>query len=159
MIDWIDESCKAWGVQKRRILLGGHWYADDGFHTDGFAARSMAAKLWEEREGAGEGAGRQKAIEVMSGDALVVAIGATGISEKWHYLMVYKYVIPKRWMPTKSKILDLKDIFPKIYRDTRSYYDEIHSMHCWLMGRIPGVPREANAAHIVSTLCAQDACN
>jgi len=146
MIDWIDDYGKTWGVAKRRIVLGGYWYENDGFHRDGFSARSVVGKLWDEREAAGQGARKQRAIEVFTGDALSFEIGMENVAEHWFYLAHYRYVVPKRWVPVKTLIRELKEMFPKKYRDERAYYDQIHDLHCYLMGRIPDVSRETKTA-------------
>lgn len=155
MIDWIDESGKVWGVAKRRVLLGGHWFEGKGFHEDGFSARSVVGKLWEEREGAGQGANGQKVIEVFLGDALAFETAMHGAYERWYYLAHYRYVIPSRWLPGKSKLAELREMFPKYFKDDRGYYDELHSFHCYLLGRMPDVPREPFPAQKVRTICAE----
>lgn len=157
MIDWIDDSGKTWGVAKRRIVLGGHWYQDQGFHTDGFSARSVVGKLWDEREGAGQGSLRQRPIEVFIGEALSFEIGMQDACEHWYYLAHYRYVIPSRWVPGKTKMLELREMFPRRFKDERAYYNELHGLHCYLLGRMPDVSRESNGAERLRTTCAEDA--
>jgi len=155
MIDWIDDSGKTWGVAKRRIVLGGHWYEESGFHVDGFSARSVVGKLWEEREGAAQGSRGQRAVEVFTGDALAFEVGMEGASEHWYYLAHYRYVIPSRWLPGKSKMAELRLMFPKRFKDERAYYNELHGMHCYLLGRMPDVPRETHPVSVVRSMCAE----
>lgn len=159
MIDWIDDNGKMWGIAKRRIVLGGHWYQDQGFHTDGFSARSVIGKLWEEREGAGQGSTKQKAVEVFLGEALAFQIGLQGADEHWHYLAHYRYVIPNRWMPGKSKLADLREMFPRKFKDERAFYNELHGLHCFLLGRMPDVPRESSSPEILRSVCVEVASN
>lgn len=160
MIDWIDENGKTWGVTKRRVLLGGHWYEEKGFHQDGFSARSVVAKLWEEREGAGhQGVANQRTVEVFLGDALAFEIGMQEAQEHWYFLAHYRYVVPNRWMPAKSKQAELRELFPRKFKDERAYYNELHGLHCFLLGRMPDVPREAHPANIVRSMCAEVASN
>lgn len=159
MIDWIDESGKLWGVSKRRIVLGGYWYDNTEFHKDGFSPRSIVAKLWDEREGAGQGASTQKTVEVFMGEALAFEIGMCHAQEPWFYLAHFRYVIPTRWMPGKTKMMELRAMFPRRFKDERAYYNELHGMHCYLLGRMPDVPRESNPAQIVRRICVEVASN
>lgn len=159
MIDWIDEAGKVWGVAKRRIVLGGYWYANEGFHQDGFSARSVVAKLLEERDGAAQNKASQSTPEVFTGEALVFEIAIDRISERWFYLAHYRYVIPNRLMPAKSKMMALRDLFPKHFKDERAYYNELHSLHCFLMGKMPEVPRVSDSAQETRKHCAEDTCN
>lgn len=160
MIDWIDESGKAWGTAKRRILWGGYWYANDGFHEDGFSARSVIGKLFEEREGASQSNPGQSTPEVFTAEALAFEVAITKIQhEHWFYLAHYRYVIPNRWLPAKSKILELRQVFPKRFKDERAYYNELHGLHCFLMGKMPDVPRGTNNEESPRKHCAEGASN
>lgn len=155
MIDWIDESGKLWGTAKRRVIFGGYWYANDGFHKDGFSARTVIDKLFEGRSGFGNEAVR----EVFTGEALAYEIAMDGATEHWFYLAHYRYVIPPRWMQAKSKIIELKNLFPRRFKDERAYYNELHGMHCYLLGRMPDVPRGPEDEQSVRRSCAEDRSN
>lgn len=148
MIDWIDDYGKTWGVAKRRILWGGYWYENEGFHQDGFSAKAVIGKLMEGRGDAGR---QGKSIEVFTGDALSFEIGTYLMPEHWFYLAHFRYVVPKRWVPLKTQIRELKELFPK-YRDERAYYDQLHDLHCYLMGKMPEVPRGTNTAQEMVTV-------
>ena len=152
MIDWIDEAGKLWGSTKRRIAFGGYWYANEGFHTDGFSGRDAITKLWEGRD-------TVNTVEVFLGEALAFEIGMNTVTERWFALAHYRYVIPKRWMATKSKIMELKAWFPTTFKDERAFYNELHGLHCFLLGRMPDVPRGTNVTQRMRTTCAQDTCN
>jgi hypothetical protein len=154
MIDWIDDSGKMWGIAKRRIAFGGYWYANDGFHKDGFSARSVVDKLFESRTESAH-----PSPEVFIGEALCFEIGMATASEQWFYLAHYRYVIPNRLMPAKSKILELRKMYSKAFKDERAYYNELHGMHCFLLGRMPDVPRESLSAQSLPSLCAEDRSN
>ena len=65
--EWVKGMCRTWARQKARVWLGGH----DG-HVDGWPPSSMAGKLREELEGAGQGKMEQHFAEVLVGDALLV---------------------------------------------------------------------------------------
>jgi hypothetical protein len=65
--EWVLSMCKTWARQKARVWLGGH-----GGHVDGWPPISMAGKLREELEGAGQGKIEQHFAEVLVGDALLV---------------------------------------------------------------------------------------
>lgn len=152
MIDWIDEAGKQWGATKRRIAFGGYWYANEGFHTDGFSGRAAITKLWEGRNSV-------NTVEVFLGEALAFEIGIQSVTEKWFALAHFRYVIPARWMPTKSKIMELKEWFPRTFKDERAYYNEIHGLHCFMLGRMPDVPRGTNPVQTARIPCAEDTCN
>jgi len=151
MIDWIDEAGKVWGATKRRIAFGGYWYANEGFHEDGFSGRAAITTLWEGRNQT------PGTVEVFIGEGLAFEIGMQSVNEKWFALAHFRYVIPNRWLPTKSKIMELKEWFPRTFKDERAYYNELHGLHCYLLGRMPDVPRVT--VETLRTNCAEDTCN
>lgn len=150
MIEWVDDAFRAWGLQKRRVYLGG-FFTGEHFHTDGHATRSVAAKIYEEREGAGQSDVRQKWAEVLTGDALMVSRSIQGIAEHWHWLAIYRYVIPNQVMRPKAKYHELRQMFPRQFRQRDDYYDQLDSLHTWVMARWPEVPRETDCSDTVAT--------
>lgn len=137
MIDWIDQAGKAWGTQRRRILLGGYSH-DGGFHHDGYPARSILAKLREEREGAAHantGTGQHYA-EVLRGDALAFRRALDGAPGWAVAVATMRYVVPKRGMPTKAKVQEIRKEHPEINCAQR-FYEALERLHVYLQARWP----------------------
>lgn len=156
IIDWIEDAGKVYGIAARRLMLGGYWYSAgdaERFHFDGSAARSISAKLAEDREGAAGGEISQRFAEVLTGEALEFRTATRGCPIWWHELIVYRYVIPNRWMPPKSKLAELRSLYPRRFKSRETYYDELHGLHCYALGKWPGVPRGADGGHTVATMC------
>ena len=137
MIDGVEGAGKCWGWTKRRILAGGYFRDEDSFHVDGHATRSHLAKLWEEREGAAhDGLPSQRWPEVFVGDSLAFERAIEGAREHWFWLAHIRYVIPNARMHPKSKLTELRELFPRQFKDERAYFNELHAMHCYLLGRM-----------------------
>lgn len=150
MIDWVEGAGKMWGGVKRRIAAGGYWRDDLAFHVDGHASRSHIAKLWEEREGAAQASRPvQRFAEVFRGEALSFEAAITDVRELWFYMAHVRYVIPASRLAAKSKMLILREAFPKILRTQDAYYDELHALHCYLSGRMDAHQAKLRAASAV----------
>lgn len=151
MIEWVDDAFRAWGLQKRRIYFGG-FFAGEHFHHDGHAKRSVAAKIYEEREGASESALRQHWEEVLTGEALMVSRTLPGIPEHWHWMAIYRYVVPNKIVDPKTKKLWLREAFPEKFKARDDYYDHLHSLHTWVTARWREVPHGTDRLDTVATL-------
>lgn len=146
IIDWVDEAMYAWGIQRRRIDLGGHPVGKDGpWHFDGWPTRSIAGKARDEGMGASHVGAAQVYPEVLTGDAINVSRALLSAAEDMRRVAWAHYVVPKKLVPTKEKIRHLG------YKHRTAYYDDLHRVHVWVAARWD-VPRETNCRDTVATI-------
>lgn len=146
MIDWVQDYGIIWGINQRRVEFGGVFRPDGTFHFDGSMAKSAAARVFE-----GHGGHSQYFAEVLTGESLLFRRAMQGLNEARIYLLFYRYVIPKGWMSTKQKINALMDMFPDVFKNRQSFYDELDRTHERIAAVWPTlVPREANCSDTVA---------
>lgn len=143
MIEWVHEAMYTWGIQRRRLDLGGR-PINDGWHVDGWPSRSIAGKTKDEQMGASHVATKQVYPEVLTGEALQVSRALATASEAMRRLAYAHYVVPKKELPTKKRITYLG------YKHRTAYYNDLHQMHVWVAARW-NVPHETECFDTVAT--------
>jgi hypothetical protein len=131
-IDWVREVLIVWGLQRRRMDLGGVEYEREGvrkWHWDGWPPRSIQGKSKDEGEGASHTADGQHYPEVLTGDGLNVSRSLTGAPTVLRDIAYVHYVVPKKLASVKEKQHQLG------YRNSKSYYDDLSRLHVWIAAR------------------------
>jgi hypothetical protein len=135
VIDWLDESCKAWGRRTRWIVASSNRFGD----PEGFPTATTIARVCD---GISFGAGSARNWpEVRVGDALIIARALALEPHMPLVLTVHiwaQYVIEGR---ARHKLPGLSRYLGQII-SVAEYWRNIDRAHHFLAGRLPGKPRE-----------------
>lgn len=118
---WVHLAVERWGRAKRRIWMGGYVVKSGGpavFHCDGFPARSVLAKIRDERDGAGTNRTMQRWSEVMTGDELEVQRATLGMPEKPFAALHLQYVFDRDMLTKPEKAAALRCSTTEFYAAT-----------------------------------------
>lgn len=153
MIDWIDEKCRVWGRQKRRIvgkpsvmldaialcLVESKKLVFRGTAPSG-NARGISGRLQDEGPVAAAigNARRNGPQEVLTGDALEVSVAiqlalrAGRLTDSQHEALIAHYIVRGN-VGSKAKALGIKrdayyDRIDRAHRSIESFLDDTHSV-------------------------------